>query len=174
MRTKRITKKREASVNNEGDKKGKAPPSDMTAPADDMKAGGWRNSGSPPTRGSSTPAPCSSSYSRTSATDTTATASPPSSGDLLPMSVEEMKSSTARPHLSSARRSPIFHRSFYSQVSFGTSAHRIFCWAFHSGRTLKRCSRVCFLYWHHQYCGMCRSLVQLRYCPVRQCSVLRW
>ena len=47
-------------------------------------------------------------------------------------------------------------------VSFRTSAHRIFCWAFHSGHSLKRCSRVWFGYRHH-HCWVGRFFVQLRY-----------
>ena len=39
---------------------------------------------------------------------------------------------------------------------------------------LKRWSRVCVRYRHHQHCGVDRFFVQLRYCPVRQCPVLIW
>ena len=71
----------------------------------------------------------------------------------LPTSVAVRKSSTAWLHLSSAvsaKRSRIFHRSFHLPVSLRTSGYRIFCWAFHSGHTLKRCSRVWIGYRHHQ------------------------
>jgi len=94
--------------------------------------------------------------------------------DLNPTSAAERKSSTARPHLSSARRFRIFHRSFHLLASFRTSAHRVICWAFHSGHTLKRCSRVWFGYQHHQHCGVGRFFVRLRYCLVRQCPALIW
>jgi len=98
----------------------------------------------PPKSGSSVPAPCSSSHSRTSSSDTALTASSSASaGTRLPTSVEERKSSTARLHLPSARRSRTFHRPFHLPVSFFTSAHRIFCCGLHSGHSLKRWSRVC-------------------------------
>ena len=70
----------------------------------------------------------------------------PSTGTRLPTSVEAKKSSTARLHLSSARRSRIFHRSFHLPVSLRTSVHRIFCCGFHFGHALKRCARVWFGY----------------------------
>ena len=82
--------------------------------------------------GSSASALCSSSHSRSSASDTSLTASS-SIAARLPTSVVERKSSTARPHFSSAKRSRIFHCSFYLLVSFRTSAHRIFRRALHSG-----------------------------------------
>jgi len=63
-------------------------------------------------------------------------------GGGLPTSVVERKFSTARPHLSSARRSRIFHRLFHLPVSFPTSAQRIFCWAFHSRHSLRMYSCV--------------------------------
>ena len=83
-------------------------------------------------------------HSHSSASDTSLTASSSSAGARLPTSAEVRKFSIARLHLSSAKRSRIFHRSFHLPVSFRTSAHRIFCWVFHSGHTLKRCSRVWF------------------------------
>jgi len=86
------------------------------------------------------------------------TASSYSAGTRLPTSVAARKSSTARLHLPSARRSFTFHRSFHLPVSFFTSAHRIFCCGFHSGHSLR--------YRHHQHCGVGRFFVQLRYCPV--------
>ena len=140
MRTKGIKRERgkEKNVRN----KGNTPPRPYAVPADAMKSGVGRNSGVLPAPGSSAPAPCSSSHSRTSSSDTSLTVSPHSAGTLLPTSVGVRKSSTTRPHLSSARRPRIFHRSFPFPVSFRTSAHRIFCWAFYSGHTLKRCSRV--------------------------------
>jgi len=61
------------------------------------------------------------------------------------------KPSTAWLHLSSARRSRIFHRLFHLPGSFRTSAYRIFCWAFHSGHTLNGWSLVCDGNWHHQH-----------------------
>jgi len=73
-----------------------------------------------------------------------------------------------------AARCKLFHLSFDLPVSFRTSAHRIFCWAFHSGHTLKRCSRVWVGYRHHQHYGVGRFFVQLRYCPDKQCPVLSW
>ena len=76
-----------------------------------------------------------------------------SAGTLLFTSVAERKSCTAWLHLPSARRSRIFHRLFHLPVSLYTSDHRIFCWAFHPGRTLKRCSRVWVWYRHHQHWG---------------------
>ena len=79
-----------------------------------MKSGVGRNSGAPPAPGSSAPAPGSPKNSRSSASDTSLTASS-SAGTRLPTSVVERKSSTARPHFSSAKRSRIFHRSFPSQ-----------------------------------------------------------
>jgi len=107
-----------------------------------MKSGMGRNSGgSSPAPDTSAPAPCSSNHSRTSASDTSLTASS-SAGAPLPISVVDRKSSTARPHLSSAMGSQTFHLSFHLPVSFRTSAHRIFCWAFHLVHTLKRCSQV--------------------------------
>jgi len=119
------------------------------------------------------PPSCSPSHSRTSSSDTALTASSSSPGTpRLPTSVAVRKSSTARLHLPSARRSRTFHRSFHLPVSFFTSAHRIFCCGFHSGHSLKRWSRVCVRYRHHQHCGVVRFFVQLRYCPVRQCLVL--
>jgi len=112
----------------------------LLSSADAMKSGVGKNSSSPSPAPSSS-APCSSTHSCSSASDTSLTASS-STGTRFPTSVVERKSSTARPRLSSARRSQIFHRSFHLPVSFRTSTHRIFCWAFHSGHTLKRCSRV--------------------------------
>ena len=161
LRTKGSTKERKASVKDKGKNKGKAPPSPQTVPADAMKSSVERNSGSSPSPGSSAPAPRSYSHSRSPASDTSLTAS--SSADTrLPTSMVARKSNTARPRLSSARRSRIFHQSFHLPVSFRTSAHRIFCWAFHSGHTLKRCSRVWFGHRHHQHCGVgCKTHVQL-------------
>jgi len=43
----------------------------------------------------------------------------------------------------SARRSQMVNRSFPLPFFFCTCAHRIFCWAFHSGHTLKKWLRVC-------------------------------
>jgi len=137
---------------------------------DTMKSGVGRNNGSSPPA----PAPCSSSHSRTYSSDTTLTAASSTHGTRLPTSVVERKSSTARLHLPSASRSRTFHRSFHLPVSFFTSAHRIFCCGFHSGHSLKRWSRACIRYRHHQHCGVARFFVQLRYCPVRQCPVLSW
>jgi hypothetical protein len=71
----------------------------------------------------------------------------------LPSSVAERNSNTAWLHLSSARRHRIFHLLLHLPIPFYTSVHRIFCWAFHSGHTLKRCFRVCTLYRHHQHLG---------------------
>jgi len=155
-------------------KEGKTPA--YTVPADAMKSGvGRNNGGSPPAPGSSVPGPCSSSHSRTSSCDTALTASSSASaGTRLPTSIEERKSSTARLHLPSARRSRTFYRSFHLPVSFFTSAHRIFCCGFHSGHSLKRWSQVCVRYRHHQHYGVGQLFVQLRYCPVRQCPVLSW
>jgi len=152
-----------------------APRACQAVPADAMKSGVGRNSGVPSPSGFSAPASCSSSHSRTSCSDTALTASSSSSaGTRLPTSVVKRKPSTARPHLSSAKRSRTFHRSFHLSVSFFTSAQRTFCCGFHSGHTLKRCSRVCVGYRHHQHCGEGRFFVQWRYCPVRQCPVLSW
>ena len=134
--------------------KGRAPPSPYTVPADAMKSGVGKNSG-----GSS---PALGPSARSSASDTSLTASSSSAGTRLPTSVEERKSSTARLHLPSARRSRIFHRSFHLPVSFFTSAHRTFGSGFHSGYSLKRCSRVWCGYRHHQHCGVARLFVQLR------------
>ena len=108
---------------------------------DDMKSGVGRSSGDDSLPAPGSTASCPSSHSRSSASDSSLTTSS-SAGTCLPTPVEERKSSTARLHLSSARRSRIFHRSFHLPVSFLTFAHRIFCWASHSGQSLKRCSRV--------------------------------
>ena len=67
-------------------------------------------------------------------------------GTSLSTSAVERKSSTGFLHLVSARRSRIVSRPFPLPVSFRTSAHRTFRWAFNSGHTLKKCSRVCALY----------------------------
>jgi len=162
-RTKEITKgktnrEKRASTTKERAKERTA----YTVPADAMKSGVGRNSGdSPPAPGSSAPAPCSSIHSRTSSSDTALTASSSASaGTLLPTSVEERKSSTARLHPASARRSRAFYLSFYLPVSFLTSAHRIFCCGFHSGHSLRRWSRVCVRYRHHRHCGVGRLVVQ--------------
>ena len=130
-----------------------------------MKSGVGRDSGGPSTAPSSS-ASCSPSHSRRSTPDTSFTASP-SAGTRLPTSVVKRKASTARPHLSSAWRSRIFHRSFHLPVSFRTSAHGIFC-ASRSGHTLMRCSRVWLGAGTTGHCGMGRFFVQLRYCPVRR------
>jgi len=179
-RAKGITKERRAKTKDK--RKGKKakderkesqrPPYDV--PAGAMKSGVGRNSGVPPSPVSSAPAPCSSRHSRTSSSDTALTASSSASaGTRLPTSVADRKSSTARLHLPSARRSRTFHRPFRLPVSFFASAHKIFCCGFHSGHSLKRWSRVCVRYRHHQHCGVDRFFV-LRYCPVRQCPVLSW
>jgi len=90
-------------------------PPPQAVPADAMKSGVGKNSGgSSPVSGSSAPAPCSSSHSRTSSPDTAlTTSSSTSAGARLPTSVEERKSSTARLHLPSARRSRTFHWPFH-------------------------------------------------------------
>jgi len=97
--------------------------------------------------------------------DTSLPASPFSSsgGTSLPTSVEERKSSTARPHLLSASRSRIVHLLFHLLVSFSSSAHRIFCCIFHSGHTLKRWSLVCVGHLHHQHWASGRTLAHCRY-----------
>jgi len=134
-----------------------------------MKRGVGRNSGGcPPVPDSSAPAPCSSNHSRTSSSKTALTASSSTPGTRLPTSVVKRKSSTTRLHLPLASKSCNFYRSFHLPVSFFTSAHRIFCCGFHSEHSLKRWSRVCVRYWHHQHCGVGRLFVQLRHCPVRQ------
>jgi len=89
-----------------------------------------------------------SQYSRSSHSDASLP-SLSSASTFLPTSVALRKSSAAWLHLASARRSRIFHRLFHLPVSFHTSAHSIFCWAFCSGHSLKRCSRVWFWYRHH-------------------------
>jgi len=109
------------------------------------EVGRWEEKWSPPSTWLLSPRSQLPKNSHSSASDTSLTASS-SAGTRLPTPVVERNSSTARPHLSSARRSRIFHRSFPFQVSFRTSAHRVFCWAFHSGHALKRCSRVWFGY----------------------------
>jgi len=159
-----------------------------------MKQGG-RNRGSsrhppsPPPPSSRLPAPGALGASETSLP------TPSPAGTSLPTSVIESKSITVRLHLSSAGRSHTFHWLFHLPVSFCTSAHRIFCcalamicigrmrvmnkqkknrilcWAFHSGHTLRRCSRFWVWYRHHQHRGVGRFFVQWRYCPVRQCLV---
>jgi len=88
------------------------------------------------------PLPARPATPRTSSSDTALTASSSSPGTRLPKSVVERKFSTARPHLSSARRSRIFHRLLHLPVSFPTSAQRIFCWAFHSRHSLRMYSCV--------------------------------
>jgi len=156
-RTKEITKERQR------EEQRKPSPRPYSSPADAMKGGVGGNSGSsspapkapaappalPPAPGAPE-APSLTPHSRRRG------------GTSLPTSVER-KSSTARLHLSSARRSRIFHRPFHLPVSFFTSAHSTFCWAFHSGHTLKRCSRVWVGYRHHQHSGVGWFLVQLRY-----------
>jgi len=83
-----------------------------------MKSGMGRNSGgSSPAPDTSAPAPCSSNHSRTSASDTSLTASSSSAGTPLSISVVDRKSSTARPHLSSAMGPQTFHLSFHLPVS---------------------------------------------------------
>jgi len=112
------------------------------SPSVAVKSGVGRDSGISPAPRSSAPAPCSPNRSRSSASDTSLTASS-SAGTRLPTSVEVMMSSTAWLHLSSARRSRTFHRLFHLFVSLNTSAPRIFCCGFHSGYSLKRRFRVC-------------------------------
>ena len=145
MRTKEMTKEKKRE---QGKKKKTNETAYVALPADAMKSGVGRDSGVPPAPGSSAPAPCSPKNSRSSASDASLTASS-SAGTRLPTSVVERKSSTACPHLPSARRSRILHRLFHLPVSFRTSAHSIFCWAFNSGHSLKRCSRVWCGYWHN-------------------------
>ena len=105
-----------------------------------MKPGVGRNNGGYFPSGYSATASCSSSHSRYSSYDPVLTASSSSAGTRLPTSVEKRKSSTARLHLSFARRSPIFYRSFRLPVSIFTSAHTTFCSAFDSEHILKTCS----------------------------------
>ena len=64
-----------------------------------------------------------------------------SAGIGLPTSVVERKSRIAWLHLPLARGSWILHRLFLLLLSSCTSAHRIFCWAFHSGHILKKWCR---------------------------------
>jgi len=73
---------------------------------------------------------------------------PPDCTSLLLLSRRPTSTGPRRPP--SARRSRIVSRYFLLPVSFSTPAHRIFCWPFHSGYTLKRCSRVCIWHRHHQ------------------------
>jgi len=146
-----MTKERRTSVRDKGKSNGKQKPLPRAAysvSAGAMKSGMGRKSNVP--RGGrgggcwhgvpgARPAPCSSSHSRTSSSDTALTASSCSTcGTRLPMSVDERKPSTTRLHLPSASRSRTFHRSFHLPVSFFTSAHSIFCCGFHSGHSLKR------------------------------------
>ena len=65
-------------------------------------------------------------------------------------------------------------RCFLLLLSFSTPTHSIFCWPFHSGRTLKKWSLDFFWHRDHQHCGFGRLSVQWRYCPVRECAVLIW
>jgi len=133
----------------------------------------------PPTApNSSASASCSSSCSRRSQCSHSDTWLPaPSSstgGTSLPTSVTVRKSSTAFPHVLSARRSRIFHWLFHLPVSICTSAHCTFCCNFHSGHTLKRWSLVCEGHLHHQHWASGRTLAQCRYCPVRAWPVFSW
>jgi len=105
MRTKGITKERKekrAWPSKEKQKKDTA----YTVPADAMKSGVGRNSGVPPPSGFIAPAPCSSSHSRTSSSETALTASSSSTGTRLPTSVAARKSSTARLHASNPDPGP--------------------------------------------------------------------
>jgi len=151
-----------------------------------MNGGVGRNSGSsspsplqstaPSASASPTRSSCRSRRFRSSHSDTSLPASSPSStgGTSLPTSEEERKSSTARPHISSASRSRTVQLIFHLLVSFSTSAHRTFCCTFHSGHTLKRWSLVCEGHLHHQHWASGRTLAQCRYCPARACPVFSW
>jgi len=154
-----------------------------SSPAAAMNGGVGRNSGSSTPSLISSPAPgasaspshssCRYHRSRSSHSDTSLAASSSffRGGTSLPTSVEERKSSTACPHLSSAIRSRTVHPLFRLLVSFSTSSHRVFCCVFHSGHTLKRWSLVCEGHLHHQHWASGRTLAQCRYCPVRACPV---
>jgi hypothetical protein len=131
----------------------KRSPVPYTSSADAMKECVGRNSGSssPPVPSSSASALRSSSRSlrsRSSHSDVPLRASSSAGvGTSLPTSVVERKSSPALLHVSLASRSRTFQRLFHLPVSFLTSAHKIFCWAFYS----EHCSRVCVLQEHYQH-----------------------
>jgi hypothetical protein len=72
-----------------------------------------------------------------------------STGTSLRTSVVVRKPSTTWLYRQSARRSHILNRPFPLPVSFRTSTHRVFCWAFHSGQFLKMCFPVCVPYRYH-------------------------
>ena len=114
--------------------------------ADAMKEGVWRNSGSLPLAPSSSvsallllsllfplPALPALPFSHSGAPLPAAS----SAGTSLPTSAVERNSGTAWLHLPSARRSRILHRHILLPLSFSTSTHRIFCWHFHSGHSLR-------------------------------------
>jgi len=63
---------------------------------------------------------------------------------------------------------------FALPVSFRTSAHMIFCWAFQWGQFLRRCSRVWVRYGHRQHLAVGLIFVHLRYWPVRQWLGFNW
>jgi len=123
--------------------------------ADAIKAGVGRNSGS----STSAPSPSASALlsssrslrSRSCPSEAALYASSSASAETsLRTSAVERTSRTALLHLLSASRSRTFQRLFHLQVSFLTSAQKIFCWSLHSAHSMMRWSRVCVPLAHHQ------------------------
>ena len=104
---------------------------------------------------------------RSSHSDASLLASPSvRAGTSLPTSVVERKPNTAWLHLLSAKSSRSVNRLFHLPVSFPTSAHKIFCWAFHSGHTAKMCPASA-PYMSTTSTERWVSSIQFRYCLAR-------